>query len=74
MNNYEMSLLHHPDKDNVVVNTLCRMPMDSVAHVEEGEKDIVKYVHRFTSLGVRLEDSPKGDVMVHHNSESLFVV
>ena len=30
---------------------------------------IVKDVHRFARLGVRLEDSPNGGFMVHHNSK-----
>ena len=29
----------------------------------------MKDVHRLARLGVRLEDSPKGGFMVHHNSE-----
>ena len=48
--------------------------MGSVNHVVEGKKELVKYLHRFVRLGVRLEDSAKGDFMVHHNSESFVVV
>ena len=38
------------------------------------KKDLVKDVHRFARLGVRLEDSPNGGLMVHNNSESSLVV
>ena len=39
----------------------------SVSNVEKAKKVLVKYVHSFSRLGVRLEDSPYGGVMVHHN-------
>ena len=48
--------------------------MGSVSHVDESKKYIVKDVNRLTRLGVRLEDSPNGSFMVHHNSESSLVV
>lgn len=38
-----MSVPYHPEKDNVVVDALCRLSMISVAHVEEDKK---KYVHK----------------------------
>ena len=34
----------------------------------------MKDVHRLVLLGVRLEDSPNGGFMVHHNSDSSLVV
>ena len=46
----------------------------SVAHFEEGKKGLVKDVHRLVKLGIRLEDSPKGAFMLHHNSKSSLVV
>ena len=45
-----------------------------MSHVEEGKKDLVKNVHKLARLGVRLEDSPNGGFVVHHNSESSLVV
>ena len=33
LKDYDMSVLYHPDKDNVVVDTLSRMTMGSVSHV-----------------------------------------
>ena len=39
----------------------------SVSHVEEEKKELVKYVHRLSRLGVRLEYSLSGGFMVHHN-------
>ena len=45
-----------------------------MSYVEEENKELVKDVHRFARLGVRLEDSPNGGFMVHHNSDSSLVV
>ena len=69
-----MSVLYHPGKDNVVADALSQITMGILCHVEEDKKDLLKNVHRLASLGVRLEDSPNGGFMVHHNSDSSFVV
>ena len=67
---YDISLLYHPDKTNMVADALSRVTISNMYHVEEAKKDLVKDVHRFARLGVRLEDSPNGGFMVHHNSKS----
>ena len=69
LNYFYMSVLYHPGKANVVEDTLNRMTIGSVSQIEESKKDLVKDVHRLARLGVRLEGSPNGCVMVHHNSE-----
>ena len=58
----------------MVADSLSRMTMGSMSHVEEIKKDLVKDFHRLSILGVRLEDSSNGGFMVHHNSESSLVV
>lgn len=52
---YDMSMLYHPGKSNVVVDALSRMTMVSMSHVDEADKDLVKDVHRVACLGVQLE-------------------
>ena len=47
-----MSVLYHPDKVNVVEDSLSRMTMCSVSHLEEDKNDLVKYVHMLAPLGV----------------------
>ena len=74
LKDYDMSVLYHPGKVNVVADALSRLSMGSVSHINEARKDLVKDVHRLARLGVRLEDSPNGSFMVHHNSESSLVV
>ncbi|WMV24573.1 hypothetical protein MTR67_017958 [Solanum verrucosum] len=46
----------------------------SVDQIEDEKKKLVRDVHRLARLGVQLVDSTKGGVMVHHGSESSFVV
>ena len=48
--------------------------MASVSLVEEAKRNLVKDVHRFAHLGVWIEDSPIGGLVVRHNSESSLVV
>ena len=65
-----MSLHYHTEKATAVPDVLSRMSMCSLSDVPDGKKELVKKVHSL----VRLEDSPKGGFMVHHNSESSLVV
>ena len=74
LKDYDMSVLYHPEKANVVADALSRMTMGSVSHLDEAKKDLARDVHRLTRLGVRLESSPYGGAIVHHSSESSLVV
>ena len=74
MKDYEMKVLYHPDKDNVVADAQSRLMMYSVSHREKAKKDLVKDFHRLARWGVRLEDSSNGGFMIHNNSESSLVV
>ena len=60
LKNYDMSVLYNPGKANVVMDALNHLSMGSVSHVYESKKDLVKYFHWLSRLGVRLEDSPNG--------------
>ena len=68
LKDYEMSVLYHPDKANVVAEALSRMTMGSVSHLIEAKKDLAREVDKLARLGVRLESSFDGGVIVHHNS------
>ncbi|WMV14114.1 hypothetical protein MTR67_007499 [Solanum verrucosum] len=68
-----MSVLYHPGKANVVANAFSQLSMGSIAHIEDGKKELVRVVHRLARLGVKLFDSTKGGVMVQNGSESSFV-
>ena len=47
-----MGVLYHPGKAKVVENALIQVSMDSVAHVNDENKKLVKDVHRLACLGV----------------------
>ncbi|WMV50937.1 hypothetical protein MTR67_044322 [Solanum verrucosum] len=53
LKDYDMSVLYHPGKANVVADALCRLSMGSVAHVEEERKEPAKDVHRLARPGVK---------------------
>ena len=74
LKDYNMSVLYHPGKTNVVTDALSCTTMGSVFHVDEAKKDLMKDVHRLARLGVRLEDSLNGGFMVDQNSEPSLVV
>ena len=59
-----MSVLYHPGKANVVADTLSHLSMNSVSHVEDAKKELVREVHRLARLGVRLVDSSDGGVVI----------
>ena len=73
MKDYDISVLYHPGKANVVADALSRLSMGSVAHVEDGKKKLAQEVHQLARLGVRLVDSLEGGVCVHSSSESSLV-
>ncbi|WMV18987.1 hypothetical protein MTR67_012372 [Solanum verrucosum] len=73
LKDYDMNVLYHPDKANVVADALNRLSMGSVAHVEEEKKELAKYVHRLAPLGVCLMDTSNGGVIVQNGSESLLI-
>ena len=60
LKDYDMSVLYHPEKANVFVDSLNRMTMGSVSHLDEAKKDLAGEVHRLARLGVRLKSSPDG--------------
>lgn len=65
LKDYDMSMLYHPDKANVAADALSHMNMGSMYHVEEFMKDLLKDAYMLARLGVPLDYSPTGGLMVH---------
>ena len=63
-------MLYHPGMANVEADALSHLSMGSVSHVDNAKRNLVKDVHRLDRLSVRLEDSPNGGGVVHHNFKS----
>ena len=74
LKDYYMSVHYHPGKANVVADALSRLSMGSVSHVEEKIKELVKYVHRLSHLGVRLMSISDSGVTVQNGAKSSLVV
>ena len=49
---YDMTMLYHPNKANVVVEVLSRLFMGSVVHVDEEREELVKDIDQLVRLGV----------------------
>ena len=58
LKDYDMRILYHPVKDNLVADALSRMIMGNVSHIDEAKKNLEKDVHGSASWGVKLENSP----------------
>ncbi|XP_069155670.1 uncharacterized protein [Solanum lycopersicum] len=69
-----MNVHYHQGKANVVAEALSRMRKGSTSHVEDGNKELVKHIHRLARLGVRLVYSTSRGVSVHPSSESSLLV
>ncbi|KAH0646256.1 hypothetical protein KY290_035476 [Solanum tuberosum] len=66
LKDYDMIVLYHPGKANVVADALSRLSMGSVAHIEEERKELAKDVHRLARLEVCLTDTSDRGVIVQN--------
>ncbi|KAH0757858.1 hypothetical protein KY290_021351 [Solanum tuberosum] len=73
LKDYDLSILYHPGKANVVADALSRLSMGSTTHIEEGKRELAKDVHRLACLGIRLIDSAEGGIAVANGAESSLV-
>ncbi|MDV3192660.1 MAG: ribonuclease H family protein, partial [Sweet potato little leaf phytoplasma] len=70
LKDYDISVLYHPGKANVMADSLSRMSMGSISHVEEGKKELASDLHRLARLGVKLLDSIEGNIVVQSSFKS----
>ena len=64
LKDYDMSVLYHPGKANIVADALSRISIGSIAHVEDSKKMLAQEVHQLGRLGVPLVDSTEGSIWV----------
>ena len=50
LKDYDMSILYHPSKANVSIDSLSRLSVGITTHGEEGKRDLAKDVHRLACL------------------------
>ncbi|KAH0759938.1 hypothetical protein KY290_023431 [Solanum tuberosum] len=73
LKDYDMSILYHPGKANVVVDALSRLFMGSTTHFEEDKKELARDVYRLARLRVQLMGSTEGEVVVMNGAKSSLV-
>ncbi|XP_070031434.1 uncharacterized protein [Nicotiana tomentosiformis] len=73
LNVYDIDILYHSGKANVVGDALSRKSIGSLARFEAYQRSLAKEVHWLASLGVRLADSSEGGVIVQNRVESSLV-
>lgn len=66
LKDYDINVLFHPCKANLVVDALRRLSMGSLEHVEKEKEKKSKEIHRLYLLGVWLMDMPDGSMIVQN--------
>ena len=54
MKDYDMSVLYHLSKANIVSDTLSRLSIGSVSHVEDSKKKLAQEIYYLARLGIHL--------------------
>ncbi|KAH0661672.1 hypothetical protein KY284_026603 [Solanum tuberosum] len=74
LKDYDIDILYHPGKENIVVDALSRKIMASTYGQSVERQGITKDLCQLASLGVRLLESPDKGVIVQNAAESSLVV
>ncbi|XP_075112000.1 uncharacterized protein LOC107766740 [Nicotiana tabacum] len=70
---YDVDILYHPGKANIVANALSRKSMGSLSHVEADKVKMTKYLCHLANLQVRLVDAEGGRILVQNTAKSSLV-
>jgi len=73
LKDYDVNILYHLGKANVVADALSRRSMGSLAHVDPEKRQLAREIHQLSSLGVRLVDSEDGGVVLQNTAKSSLV-
>ena len=55
MKDYDCTIIYHPSKVNVVVDTLSRKSMGSLAHISEVRRLLIEEIHSLEMDGIKFE-------------------
>ncbi|XP_070023124.1 uncharacterized protein [Nicotiana sylvestris] len=73
LKDYDIDILYHPGKANVVADALSQKSIGCLAHLEAYQRPLAREVYQLASLGVRLVNSNEGGVIVQNRVESSLV-
>ncbi|XP_070017311.1 uncharacterized protein [Nicotiana sylvestris] len=73
LKDYDVDILYHPGKENVVANALSRRSMGSMSYLQPEKMGIAHEVHQLASLGVWLLDSCDIGITLQNTATSSLV-
>ncbi|XP_070011069.1 uncharacterized protein [Nicotiana sylvestris] len=73
LKNYDVEILYHLGKANVVADALSHKSIGSLVHIESGRQGLTKELHQLANMRIRLLDSDGGGVTVQNTLESSLV-
>ena len=73
LKDYDVDILYHPGKANVVADALSRRSMGSLCDVRPEKKGMARELQRLASLGVRVVDSGSSGATIQNSAVSSLV-
>lgn len=73
MKDYDIYVLYHTGKANVVVNARSRLSMGSIAYVKDSKNKLAQEFHHFSRLGFHLFHLVESSIWVQNRFESFLV-
>ena len=73
LKDYDMDILYHPGKANVVADSLSRKPMGSLSYLQPEKIKLAHTLYQLASMDVRLIDSEDARVTVQNATTTCLV-
>ena len=73
LKDYDVDILYHPGKENVVADALSHKSMGSLTDVQPERRDMVREIQRLSSLGVHLANSEDSRVSIRDVVEASII-
>nr|XP_033509777.1 uncharacterized protein LOC117274553 [Nicotiana tomentosiformis] len=73
MKEYDVEILYHLGKANVMVDALSHKSMGSLVHIEAGRQGLTQELHQLANMRIILLDSNDKGVTVQNTEKSSFV-
>ncbi|WMV33762.1 hypothetical protein MTR67_027147 [Solanum verrucosum] len=74
LKDYNVDILYHPGKANVVADALSQRSMGSLSHLGVEKRELARELHQLASLGVRLLEADDSGVIIQDTAVSSLAV